>query len=426
MCHKYILIFCFISLIVFKPYYIEGQVFYNKSYVFTAIDSFESNNNSLLNKQNILFENKGSTAYSTGIFFDTKYDNNFLGSLILKSKHQIRNNSNKSTHNLSEFYLRKTIKNDFFIEIGKRNIVNGFSFSESLVDFFSSISPLEEDVYNFERNKNEREGALLLKTEFLFGQGFINATISPKLSEGIINNNSLSRKLLNNNSKDRLLISSGLNDFYDTTPEFYYYNNGGLNNFCIATSYAYDSLVFNLETSISNESNIKSLEYLPNQDQLNTTLKDSYYFSSIFGINYISADLLTVNLEYKYYAKGYSALEWSRLYEALDYVYLESNSHRDILAEANEIYGARQKLSSQYLFLYLSKFDFLIEKLTPSGFIEINLYDCSYSFNMAMTYDFSDNLRARCSWTGFRGNEKSENGLSLTKNTYYMALNYFL
>jgi len=402
----------------------------SRSFSFYKIDSV------VFNKESFFYDPEEAlpTGMILGEYLDLSIPLGFSGSFVLRDELFFEKTPLSGDFSFSEITFNNYIEELYFnyifdnglgLELGKVNPIYGIALGYNPTDHFERLRVAEYKTFG----QKQGPGVWLARSEILFDWGGLGILYSPE-----INFNDFPETIetiFNTNDNHRLLVTSTIMSIGDIIPELSFYYDGDY-RFGLTGSYQIGNFIFQSESSLNSNSDnayfdMTNIRKYPGYIDMSSSVYheniDGWNLNTIFGVNYISDNLNNFSIEYAFKGGGYTKSRWDEYLEAVKDgafggVQIDGLSGEEALAK---IYYPGQ-MAQHYLYLFASYQDLFINGFKPSCNAEINLVDKSFTYGALLKYEATDNVVIESEYRSIYGEDITEFGNALFKDSFYIAL----
>jgi hypothetical protein len=346
--------------------------------------------------------------------------------------------SNDLRLDLEELYLSWNAFQNTHLDIGRINIRNGVASGFNPTDYFRTHSVVTRTTEDVNQLKDSRLGTLAFYAQQVSDGRTLNFAISPdvgnKSDRWYTDHDIYGLHLNNTNNLSRYLISFAHELVDGLSPEFFFMNESGRNNYGLNFSYALnDRSIFLFEINTGKRLSLieESLYSTEDNTFVHPTLRSSfpnsgekYFTQSATGISYTTNHRITTIFEYHYNQAGLGEDDWKVLFKLAD-----SNHGNEAiigpLASTKRLARSRIEPLSKHTLMARTAWTDFIHDLSANLLIYFDLIDRSNMTQFELLWNYNQQTSLTARFSQFSGDDKSNFGSMNHKITAFFQIDFY-
>ncbi|RUM94856.1 MAG: hypothetical protein DSZ28_01020 [Thiothrix sp.] len=359
--------------------------------------------------------------------FDTDYLITFKSDILLNA--YSRENEGLDADDdlrldIKEAYLAWQKSPALFFDLGRINVKSGVATGFNPTDYFKVGTVLDQNSEDISQLRDDRLGALAIKSQKLWEGGALTLIASPKISDKAsrwyTGKNVTGLSLQKSNDRSRVLLKYTFELSEDISPEILYYNESGEHNIGFNLSKAFNKKWLGyVEWNLGNRRNLvddallearRSNQLDPDITQVFIDQGESYQQQLALGASYTSASNITTQFEYHYSQAGLSDEDVQRWFDLTSSAENKPVVTEQFLSIRGLAKARVEPLGKHRLFMRSSWIDAGLDDLDIIGLFNIDIGDKSHLIQLEAAYEVNRNAKLSFRLVQFRGDKKSDLG----------------
>jgi hypothetical protein len=339
---------------------------------------------------------------------------------------------------LEELYFSWNAYQNTYLDLGRINVRNGVASGFNPTDYFRINSVVTRTTEDVSQLRDNRLGTLAFRAQQVWDGSALNFVASPdigtKTDRWYTDKDIYGLNLNNTNSFPRYMLSYTHELTDGLSPELFFMNESGRNNFGLNISYTLnDRTILLLELNTGKRlSLIEEALYNTEEDVLVhpvlisafPSTSDKFYTQSVIGVSYTNDQRITTNFEYHYNQAGLDEEDWKLYFDTAESYRGDEAIIGPLLSVKRLARNRLEPLSKHTIMIRTAWTDF-IPDLSANMLIYYDLVDDSNMTQLELLWNYNQHLTLTARVSGFIGDDRSNFGSMDQKISSFLQLEYY-